>query len=121
MKKFRCTVCGQVFYGEFPPVPCPVCGAGADAFVEIATEDASAFRRDTSEKFLIVGGGAAGIATAASLLRRRPGLDVVIVEPSERHYYQPGWTLVGAEPVQSETGLSITFCRYRNSAVKKLK
>lgn len=45
---------------------------------------------------LIVGGGAAGIATAASLLRRRPGLDVVIVEPSERHYYQPGWTLVGA-------------------------
>jgi len=45
---------------------------------------------------LIVGGGSAGIATAASLLRRRPGLDVRIVEPSEHHYYQPGWTMVGA-------------------------
>lgn len=45
---------------------------------------------------LIVGGGSAGIATAASLLRRRPGLDVRIVEPSEQHFYQPGWTMVGA-------------------------
>ena len=45
---------------------------------------------------LIVGGGSAGIATAASLMRRRPDLDVRIVEPSEHHYYQPGWTMVGA-------------------------
>ncbi|WKB50582.1 NAD(P)/FAD-dependent oxidoreductase [Eleftheria terrae] len=45
---------------------------------------------------LIVGGGAAGIATAASLLARAPGLDIAIVEPAESHCYQPGWTLVGA-------------------------
>jgi len=45
---------------------------------------------------VIVGGGAAGISTAASLLRRRPKLDIAIVEPAETHYYQPGWTLVGA-------------------------
>lgn len=44
---------------------------------------------------LIVGAGAAGIATAASLLKRRPGLDILIVDPSERHAYQPGWTMVG--------------------------
>ncbi len=44
---------------------------------------------------VIVGGGSAGIATAASLLKRRPDLDVVIVEPRDRHYYQPGWTMVG--------------------------
>jgi rubredoxin len=31
-KKWRCTVCGQVFEGDQPPVPCPVCGAGASAF-----------------------------------------------------------------------------------------
>lgn len=49
-----------------------------------------------SHEILIVGGGAAGVAVAASLLRRRPGLDIAIVEPSERHYYQPGFTLVGA-------------------------
>jgi len=45
---------------------------------------------------LIVGGGAAGITAAAQLKRARPQLDVVILEPSADHYYQPGWTLVGA-------------------------
>src|SRR3546814_17179331 len=45
---------------------------------------------------VIVSGGSAGIATAASILRRNPGLSLAIVEPSEAHYYQPGWTMVGA-------------------------
>ncbi len=45
---------------------------------------------------VIVGGGSAGIATAASLLRRRASLAIAIVEPAEMHYYQPGWTMVGA-------------------------
>jgi len=45
---------------------------------------------------VIIGGGSAGIATAASLLNRRGALDLVIVEPSDDHYYQPGWTMVGA-------------------------
>ena len=44
---------------------------------------------------VIVGAGAAGCAVAASLLRRRPELDIAIIEPDENHYYQPGWTLVG--------------------------
>lgn len=46
-------------------------------------------------QIVIIGGGAAGIATAASLLKRRSGLDIAIVEPREQHFYQPGWTLVG--------------------------
>lgn len=45
---------------------------------------------------VIVGAGAAGIATAASLLKRVPGLDVLLIDPASKHYYQPGWTLVGA-------------------------
>lgn len=45
---------------------------------------------------VIVGGGAAGISVAAGLLRRRPELSIAIVEPADKHYYQPGWTLVGA-------------------------
>lgn len=46
-------------------------------------------------QIVIVGGGAAGIAVASSLLKRRPDLDIAIIEPKEKHYYQPGWTMVG--------------------------
>lgn len=47
---------------------------------------------------LIVGGGAAGITVAAELRRHdhEDALDIAIVEPSENHYYQPAFTLVGA-------------------------
>jgi sulfide:quinone oxidoreductase len=45
---------------------------------------------------VIVGGGAAGIAVASSLRARDPSLDVAIIDPADVHYYQPGWTLVGA-------------------------
>ncbi|MEQ9813027.1 MAG: TIGR01244 family sulfur transferase [Azospirillaceae bacterium] len=51
---------------------------------------------------LIVGGGAGGIAVASSLARQRPGLDVAIIEPSEVHHYQPGWTLVAANAFRLE-------------------
>ena len=44
---------------------------------------------------VIVGGGAGGQSVAASLLKRRPDLDIAIIEPRTEHYYQPGWTLVG--------------------------
>ncbi len=44
---------------------------------------------------LVIGGGTAGLSVAARL--RNAGVaDVAIVEPSENHYYQPLWTLVGA-------------------------
>ena len=51
---------------------------------------------DATHEVVIIGGGAAGIATAASLLARSPNLDVAIIEPADIHYYQPGWTMVGA-------------------------
>lgn len=44
---------------------------------------------------IIVGGGSAGIAAAASLKSRRPSLQISVIEPSDTHYYQPGWTMVG--------------------------
>jgi sulfide:quinone oxidoreductase len=48
-------------------------------------------------QILIVGGGTAGVTVAASLRRRGSrSLDIAIVEPSETHYYQPCFTLVGA-------------------------
>ena len=59
---------------------------------------------DNYREVVIVGGGAGGIAAAASLLKRRPTLDIAVIEPRETHFYQPGWTLVGAgifEPRQT--------------------
>ncbi len=53
---------------------------------------------------VVVGGGTAGITTAARLLR--VGVkDIAIVEPSEVHYYQPLWTLVGGGLVKQSTTL----------------
>ena len=45
-------------------------------------------------QILIVGGGSAGITVAARLLRKKY-TDVAVIEPSDMHYYQPLWTLVG--------------------------
>ena len=47
-------------------------------------------------EIVIVGGGAAGMSVASSLHARRTDLDIAIIEPADAHYYQPGWTMVGA-------------------------
>lgn len=52
---------------------------------------------------VIVGGGSAGIATAASILRRNRDVGIAIIEPSDVHYYQPGWTMVGGGVFDPET------------------
>jgi sulfide:quinone oxidoreductase len=44
---------------------------------------------------VIVGGGTAGITVAARIRNRNSNLAIAIIEPSEKHYYQPLWTLVG--------------------------
>ena len=49
-----------------------------------------------SFEVVIVGGGAAGITVAATLIRKNPYTKICVIEPSEVHYYQPALTLVGA-------------------------
>ncbi|CAG1021603.1 sulfide:quinone oxidoreductase [Patescibacteria group bacterium] len=44
---------------------------------------------------LIIGGGAAGVSVANTLRRQNKTIDIAIVEPSEKHYYQPGFTIIG--------------------------
>lgn len=44
---------------------------------------------------VVVGGGAGGLSVASCLLGHNASMDVAVIEPSDYHYYQPAWTLVG--------------------------
>ncbi|MGE6721168.1 FAD/NAD(P)-binding oxidoreductase [Peribacillus frigoritolerans] len=48
-------------------------------------------------KIAIVGAGSAGISIASRIIRNAPYLKerITMIDPSEDHYYQPLWTLVG--------------------------
>ncbi len=50
----------------------------------------------TKYQILIIGGGTAGIMVAAQLKKEDPSLEIGLLDPAETHYYQPAWTLVGA-------------------------
>jgi len=47
-------------------------------------------------QIVIVGAGTGGIMTAAQLLKKNSKLNIAIIDPAEKHYYQPAYTLVGA-------------------------
>ena len=52
-------------------------------------------------RVVIVGGGTAGISVAARL--KGSVDDVAVIDPSDKHYYQPLWTLVGGGCAKRET------------------
>lgn len=45
---------------------------------------------------VVVGGGSAGLTVAAQLRNKPNAPEVAIIDPAEKHYYQPLWTLIGA-------------------------
>jgi len=46
-------------------------------------------------QILIIGAGNAGISIAAQLHRKNSKLKIAIIDPADKHYYQPAFTLVG--------------------------
>ncbi len=54
------------------------------------------FKTMSHYQVLIIGGGTAGIMVAAQLMKKKAGIKTAIIEPSDKHYYQPAFTLVGA-------------------------
>jgi sulfide:quinone oxidoreductase len=55
-----------------------------------------------SVQVVIVGGGTGGIMVAAQLKRKDPKLSIALIESSDKHFYQPAWTLVGAGDFKME-------------------
>lgn len=55
------------------------------------------FKKDflMSQSLVIVGGGTGGISIMRALRRKGIFSKITIIEPSENHFYQPLWTLVG--------------------------
>ena len=53
-------------------------------------------------RLLILGAGSGGISVATRLAKKLGAGEIAIIEPSETHYYQPLWTLVGAGIVKKE-------------------
>ncbi len=51
---------------------------------------------------LIIGGGTAGIMVSSMLKRKNKSIQIGLIEPAETHYYQPAWTLVGANTYDFE-------------------
>jgi len=73
------------------------CGYDLSNALQAGHEQPQASGRSVAHyDIIIVGAGAAGIAAASSLLSRVKDLSIAIIDPAEVHYYQPGWTLVGA-------------------------
>jgi len=81
---------------ELPKPILAYCGSGKRVTLAAAAALSPARQQAESHDIVIVGGGAGGIAGASSMLARIPDLDIAIVEPADNHFYQPGWTLVGA-------------------------
>ncbi|MGE3634110.1 MAG: pyridine nucleotide-disulfide oxidoreductase, partial [Sandaracinaceae bacterium] len=54
---------------------------------------------------LILGGGTGGLTVAARLLASPSPPKVTVLEPSERHFYQPLFTLVGGGVVKKEESM----------------
>lgn len=59
--------------------------------------------KSNKTRIIIVGGGTAGITVAARMIKKLPQANITVIEPSDTHYYQPLWTLVGAGVVSRES------------------
>ena len=76
MGKVKCLVCGAVF--DENEATCPVCGVGSENFVPYE-EKPAAFRLDTDERFIIIGGGPAAKSAAEAIRERNRTATIIIV------------------------------------------
>ena len=57
----------------------------------------------THTKICIIGGGTGGLNLSSHLLRSKvAGSDIRIFDAADKHYYQPGWTMLGSDLCEPE-------------------
>ena len=87
MAMVKCLVCGATF--EEGADVCPVCGVGAENFISYAEEEVT-FRRDTDEKFVIIGGGPAAKSAAEAIRQRnREAMITIVTQEAYLPYNRP--------------------------------
>ena len=67
-----------------------------------STQKAKAFSSKAKGKIVIIGGGAAGISMAARLKSWLDKPDITLIDPSDRQFYQPGFTLIASGVYQPD-------------------
>lgn len=70
--------------------------AMAGLLTAASTQKAKAFSSNAKGKIVIIGGGAAGISMAARLKSWLDKPDITLIDPSDRQFYQPGFTLIAS-------------------------
>ena len=75
-KLVKCLVCGAIFDSSMDV--CPVCSVGRDKFVD-AEDTSTTFRKDTEERFIILGGGAAAHYAADAIRARNKTAHIVMI------------------------------------------
>ena len=79
MKKWHCRVCGYIHAGDAPPEKCPVCGAGADEFVEVSPEGEELAN-------MVVG---AGVKVSGQMGSGSSGLYAFVTEQMYKNHLHP--------------------------------
>lgn len=76
--------------------------AAAGLVTAVGIYKAKEFSSNAKGKIVIIGGGAAGISMAARLNDWLDKPDITLIDPSDRHFYQPGFTLIASGVYQPD-------------------
>ena len=71
-------------------------GVGAGVVGPLALASTGVKAVNTKAHVVIVGAGAGGLSMANRLTNSLQGAKITIIDTREKHYYQPGWTLVAS-------------------------
>jgi sulfide:quinone oxidoreductase len=70
--------------------------AGAASGLALNTSGKAQAQSASRAHIVIAGAGAGGLTAASQLSRRMPNARITIIDRQERHYFQPGYTLIGS-------------------------